>query len=176
MFAQCDVNLIQKTVTQEMLADVLRYSPDSGDFIRVKDNGSGDYKGDVAGSLDVAGYIRIRVCGRKYAAHRLAWLCMTGEWPKDQIDHINHDRSDNRWANLRGVSHQENCKNTILRVNNVSGFAGVGWRKRQRKWVARIHVKNKSIFLGGFNTKEEAIKKRKTANILYGFHKNHGMV
>ena len=130
--------------------------------------------GDVAGWRNPTGYIRMKVGGKLYLAHRLAFLYMTGKWPEDQVDHINHIRDDNRWCNLREVSHQENHKNQSKPKSNTSGVTGVCWCKRYKKWKAQIKVEGKVKNLGSFTSKEDATKARKEAEIKYGFHDNHG--
>jgi hypothetical protein len=73
---------------------------------------------------------------------------VTGEWPKPEIDHINIDRPDTRWGNLRVASSSQNHANTPTPAANVSGFKGVGWHKGRRKWRARIKVNCKECHLG----------------------------
>jgi len=154
-------------LTQEQLKSHLVYCKDSGLFHRV-DNGS------KLGCLSSKGYLKITVLRKNYMAHRLAWLYVHGCMPKDQIDHINHDKADNKISNLREVSNQENLKNQSVRSTNTSGFIGVYWDKKQEKWSSQVMVDAKCIFLGRFKKKQDAIKARKKANIKYGFHKNHG--
>jgi|TARA_R100000482_G_scaffold123244_1_gene72782 hypothetical protein len=110
----------------------------------------------------------------KYYAHRIIWLHYYGCWPKDQIDHINHDATDNRIINLREVSGFENQKNRTLQKNSTTGYTGVTWHKTNKKYTARIKVNNKDIHLGSYDNLEEAIKARELANINYNFHPNHG--
>jgi len=156
------------------LKESMHYYPDTGIF-KWKINKQGNVKaGNIAGSLKADGYISIFFNGKAYKAHRLAWLYMTGSLPKHQIDHINHDRIDNRWINLREATTLDNNRNQSLRKNNTSGFTGVFWMKSRNKWIAQITVKRKDIHLGCFDDLSEAIAKRQTANVLYGFHANHG--
>jgi len=161
-------------ITQEQLKEILHYNPETGIFtwrtkaaVRIK-------IGDVAGFVCDTRYIRIKIKGKPYVAHRLAWLYVYGVWPKEQIDHINHDRADNRIINLREVTHQENQKNQSMRKANTSGVCGVSWEKGVRKWRARITVKGIKISLGCFADKDAAIRARKSADAKYGFHENHG--
>lgn len=100
------------------------------------------------------GYVRACVDGVLYYAHRLAWLHHHGEWPAEQLDHINGDRQDNRIANLRLASQLENHQNRKLQRNNVSGHPGVYFEKG--RWRARIKVQQKYRHLGTFDTFEEA--------------------
>ena len=99
------------------------------------------------------GYVAIRLDDTLYTAHRLAWLYVNGEWPAEQIDHINRDRADNSITNLRSVTNAENAQNQRARANK-SGFAGV--RKENNKWLAEIKVNYKPIRIGLFETPEAA--------------------
>jgi len=129
--------------------------------------------GDVAGHISKSGYSTIRIKGVLYFAHRLAWLYVYNEWP-DNIDHINHNRSDNKIKNLRSVSHKNNLRNMSLSISNTSGVTGVYWDKKKKSWMALIMIDGKSKFLGYSKDKFEVICYRKSANNKYGFHENHG--
>lgn len=128
-----------------------------------------------AGTLDPYGYIVIRLLKVDYRAHRLAWLLMTGE-PPVFIDHINGNRSDNRFVNLRSVEHAENTKNAKRRADNTAGVTGVSYFAPKNTWRARINDNKRTITLGYFRTKKEAIAARKAAEKVYAYHKNHGRV
>jgi hypothetical protein len=92
----------------------------------------------VAGCLQHNGYRHIGVLGKVYSAHRLAFLYMTGKFPLDEVDHKNHERSDNRWSNLREVTRLENSRNRSMHLNNKSGFSGVCWKKRVSKALPSV--------------------------------------
>lgn len=160
-------------LTQEQLKKLLHYDPETGIFTRKTAFGNRLKIGEETGCLNSAGYIQVHVAGKKYYAHRLAWLYMTGAWPKNHIDHDNHKRSDNRWINLCDVTQQENNKNISLRKRNVSGCAGVTPNKEKNKWECKISLNGKSVFLGYFKSLDLAISTKKEANIKHGFHKNH---
>jgi hypothetical protein len=96
----------------------------------------------------------IWIDGKRYYAHRLAWLYMTGKFPDQQIDHIDQDGTHNIWRNLREATNTQNAANSRRR-NNASGFKGVFWQ-RSRRWRASIMVNSRRIHLGYFNTPEEA--------------------
>ena len=159
-------------ITQARLKKLLNYNPETGMFTWIKRAANRIHIGDIAGYMR-DGYIVIRVGNFDHGAHRLAWLYMTGEWP-EQIDHISHVKSDNKWCNLRKVSHAENQRNAPLRRDNVSGSAGVYWNKKDKKWRASIGDNGKKIYLGNFDKKEDAETTRKAAEIKYGYHENHG--
>lgn len=142
-------------LTQARLRGLLNYDPDSGIFTWA-DRRYGVRQNLVAGTLKPSGYVRIGIDGRMYSAHRLAFLYMTGEFPCGDVDHINHDRSDNRWGNLRVASRAQNLGNASLSKRNKSGFKGVSWNKQSRKWQAHICVGGRSKFLGLFIDIEKA--------------------
>jgi len=162
-------------LTQSYLKEILHYDPETGIFTRIIDRHYMHKKGAVLGSVTVGGYMAINLDALPRPSHRLAWLYMYGEFPKGQIDHINHDRTDNRIKNLRVVSHKENGRNQKLGSNNTSGVNGVHWDKARKKWKAIIKVNYKNIQLGRFDNFFDAVCARKSADIRYGFHPNHGL-
>jgi len=161
-------------ITQSELKRLFSYDPETGLFTRLISNNRRLKSGEIAGSTTCGGYVRICVNGQPYQAHRLAWLYMTGSWPENQIDHINHIKDDNRIANLRDVTHRENQKNQPKRKTNTSGVTGVMWNVRDKRWRAKIFLNGKEKSLGGFTNKFEAICARKSAENRHGFHPNHG--
>lgn len=136
-------------LTAERLRDLISYDQESGIFVWKK-------SGKVAGYITNEGYRNISVDNRMYRAHRLAWLYVTGEWPIDQIDHINGSRDANWFANLREASALENGKNLKKPATNSSGFKGVSWHKRSGKWQAVIASDRKTRHIGLFDTPEAA--------------------
>ena len=167
-------------ITQERLKKVLNYNPDTGDFTWLNPTSFRVQVGDIAGyhhkTQDGKVYIQTSIDGVKHYGHRLAWFYMTGEFPAGQIDHINGDGTDNRWSNLRSVTHAANSKNQKLRSTNTSGVTGVYWAEARGKWCASITVEGKTISLGRHDTIEEAKEARLKAERDYGFHENHGSV
>lgn len=132
------------------------------------------YVGRVAGSQSQQGYVKLLIDGKYYYAHRIAWLIMTGEivkYPEFEIDHINGDRSDNRFCNLRKVTKSENQRNGGMRINNASGVHGVNWKKRGDggRWVARIWNGPRHVYLGQFETLHEASIARRAAERALGY-------
>ena len=154
-------------LTAEYLRSILHYDQETGIFTWKVRTARRVKVGDVAGCQNGLGYLRIMVCSRRYKAHRLAWLYIHGSWPNGQIDHINRDRSDNRIANLRDVTHKQNQQNRSKSSNNTSGHPGVYWYKRDSKWQVKITHNKKDIHLGYFATLEEALSARKAAEKLY---------
>ena len=143
-------------LTQEELKKRLYYDPGTGVFTWISAFQS-QLIGKVAGGNHL-GYIRIKIVHKMYLAHRLAFLFMTGLWPEDQVDHINHIRSDNRWRNLRECTRTQNMRNQRTYKNNKSGFKGVTRHEINRKWQAGIKLADKQTYLGTFETKIEAAK------------------
>ena len=160
-------------LTQARLKELLHYNAKTGIFTWVADRHSGRV-GKVAGCINKAdGYLHLTIDRKVYKAHRLAWFYVHGEWP-EEIDHIKHDKVDNRIKKMRSVSHSENQKNRLMGSNNKSGFNGVSKRKRGNVWTAYIQVDGVKINLGEHATFSRAVGARKAANKKYGFHENHG--
>ncbi len=143
-------------MTSDELKQILDYNPETGIFIWKITIGRAKI-GFVAGSIDKGGYIRICKDGKEYYAHRLAWFYIYGKWPNYQIDHINGDKIDNRIENLRDVMEFVNHQNLRkARVDNKAGHLGVGKMDRYQKYFSKISIAGKSIYLGSFETPEEA--------------------
>jgi hypothetical protein len=143
-------------ITAERLRELLSYDPETGVFTRlVPRSGRGARVGGVAGRVSTKGYREISV-GIRYKAHHLAWLYVTGKWPRDQIDHRNCCKDDNRWINLRLADNFKNARNRTISSANSSGFKGVSRHKRTGKWQANIAANGKQFYLGLYTTPEEA--------------------
>jgi hypothetical protein len=165
-------------ITEQELKEALHYNPDSGEFTWLVKKPNREI-GSVAGTPrknDGKTYIIISINGKKYRAHRLAFLYMNGLMPGVICDHINGDGTDNRWCNLREVDHVNNNRNMRLRVDNKSGVPGVYWNKKDKRWQASIKVNDKRGYIGQFKTLEEAKEARLKAEREHNFHKNHGSV
>lgn len=130
------------------------------------------FSGMVAGN-EQHGYIKIKLDGKTYSAHRLAWLYTKGCWPR-VIDHIDGDKSNNRIENLRDVSFQENMLNKRRSTRNKTGLSGVHWATNEGRWKAQIARGKDRRFLGTFDCFLSACCARKRAEKLLGFHENHG--
>lgn len=157
-------------LTQARLKELLHYDPDTGVFTRLVSTNGKDKAGDRAGSNATRGYRAVHVGGFRFKEHRLVWLYMEGFIPIGfEIDHINGITSDNRFINLRLSSRQCNCRNTKLSTNSSSGIKGVSWRKDKKKWRSHITVDTKTIHLGSFKDKTEAVKARWDAEKKYGW-------
>lgn len=142
-------------ITQERLKELLIYEKPTGVFIWT-DKASPKVRHHIAGTITKRGYVNIDVDGKQYKAHRLAWLYVHGYMPKEHIDHINQDKSDNSISNLREASPRQNKYNQGLTTRNTSGFKGVSFHKASGKWRAQINHNNATKYLGLYGTAEEA--------------------
>lgn len=133
-------------------------------------------KGDEAGCVNGDGYLVTNIKGRIWMVHRVIWEMHNGPIPKGMaIDHVDHNRTNNKLENFRLVTWQTNSKNLKMNKNNTSGCCGVHWDKKRRKWVAQIHDERVVHYLGGFDDWFEAVCARKSAEArIGGFHENHG--
>jgi hypothetical protein len=148
---------VKRDLTAERLRELLHYDPATGVFTRRVALGRRSKVGDVVGSRTAEGYLDISVNGGRYRAHRLAWLYATGRWPAADVDHLNGNRADNRFSNLRDVSRAVNLQNRHApQRNNVSGLLGVAFDAARGKWAAHIKVDGRRRALGRFDTPEAA--------------------
>lgn len=154
-------------LTQELLQEILRYDPDTGVFYSHRTRKAQGWISSHGRGSQKRNYIRLKVAGKHYYAHRLAWLYMTGEWPDPEVDHQDLDGLNNRWVNLRKATHSQNGHNQGLRSNNKSGVKGVSWERGRSKWIATITMNGREKHLGRFNTIEEAAAARRAAEANY---------
>lgn len=146
---------MRASLTAERLRELLHYNPETGEFQRKVHLSNRCRASQQIGNKHSSGYIIINVDGSPYRAHRLAWLYVHGEWPKEQIDHINGERSDNRIANLRDISHLENKKHRVKAVK-PGRLLGAGFHKMTGRWTSQITINYKKVHLGYFKTEREA--------------------
>lgn len=154
-------------LTASRACELLSYDPATGvlrwrprlvraSSARTDSSWNGRYAGKMAGSAHNAGYVRLAIDDHDYLAHRVIFLMVTGHWPAHEIDHINMDRSDNRWANLREATSSQNKMNRRARSHSLAGLKGVKAVRGGRKWQARCRVHGQTHFLGSFETAEAA--------------------
>lgn len=145
-----------RELTHDRLRALLNYDPETGDFTWLVTASNRAPAGSVAGAGHPAGYRFMAIDGKRYLSHRIAFFYMTGRQPENMIDHINGDRADNRWANLREATAAQNAWNSGPRPSNTSGYKGVSFSKSKNKWTARISKNYHLTVVGYFDTKEEA--------------------
>lgn len=137
------------SINLEELKENVKYEPETGVFYWVKSR----YRKCVGQPIKTdksSGYERISVLNKRYSVHRLAWFYMTGLWPKEEVDHKDTNPLNNKWDNLKEASRLINCENTRrAQRNNTSGYLGA--HSYRDKWMARIDVDGKKIYLGSFD-------------------------
>lgn len=154
-------------LNQEYLHSILRYNLETGLFEWMVSRSG--IKRKMAGHHRSDGYHSIVIDGKEYLSHRLAFLYVNGMWPKEEVDHINGIKDDNRWENLRECTKSQNGANRGLQENNTSGYRGVYWHKTKKKWRAVIRKQGKRYYLGEFFCPKVAAKVYNAAAI-----KHHG--
>lgn len=145
--------MTQQKLSAERARELFSYDPETGVIVRKVATTNSLKVGDVAGSPQSNGYLRVRVGCKLLHAHRLAWLIYTGEWPLQTIDHINGIRSDNRLSNLRDVSKAVNNQNKRAACSS-SGYAGVF--KSGARFASKVTIQRAQKYLGTYDTPAEA--------------------
>lgn len=144
----------ESELNQEYLKSILHYNPETGSFIWLVKSGSNNLIGSYAGSITNRRYVSVGINDKRYMAHRLAFLYMTGYWPKDQVDHVNGIRDDNRWINLSEANNSQNQHNKNVNINNLLGIKGVS--SHGKNYRAYFSINNKRYHIGTYKTIEEA--------------------
>ena len=173
-------------LTQEIVRELLDYNPDTGALTWksrdrkwfTSDHACQSWNTRYAGksafkAIDGDGYKHGAIFNKKYTAHRIIWLWMTGEWPDPEVDHENHNRTDNCWKNLSEKDDNGQTRNHSLNCNNTSGQVGV-CKIPDGRWKMQITDNEGRRHWYFFKTFDEAVAARKEAEIKYGYHKNHG--
>ena len=112
-------------------------------------------------------YRNVVIRPKRYKAHRIIWLMQTGSWPNGHIDHIDGNGLNNAWANLREATYSQNSYNQRVRSDSTSGFKGVSYDKKRDLWYVYIDVDKKRKHLGRYETKDEAVAARLSAEKVY---------
>ena len=147
----------KNTTTAERVRELLVYNPDTGVFTWRASRSNCIARTRAGSTVHARGYRLISIDGTKYLAHRLAWLYVTGEWPEEEIDHIDGQTDNNRFINLRPASRVHNAQNAKRDVGDTSKHPGVYWDKSRGKWSVRIRVEdNRRMFLGRYDDEAPA--------------------
>lgn len=158
---------MRNKLTQERLKELLDYNYETGEFVWKINKGRGK-DGLKSEYINNRGYVQIGIDRNFYLAHRLAFLYMEGYLPENGVDHIDRNKLNNAWNNLREVSQRCNTRNRSTRSDNKTGVVGIRWHKGAKKWNAYIRDK-KHIHLGLFEDIRDAVKARWDAEVKYGF-------
>jgi hypothetical protein len=145
----------QYKLTAERARELFSYDPIKGELRwRVAPKYKPSLCCQLAGAVD-RGYRKVMADGERHYAHRIAVLIVTGKWPRDQVDHKSTDNSDMTWENIRPATPSQNASNQKIRSTNTSGFKGVNLHACG-KWAAKITHQYQQIYLGLFDTPQEA--------------------
>lgn len=178
---------MNKNLTAVTVRELLHYEPETGIFTwRVRSEkwftsnlacrlwNKRNANKEALTAVKSGGYRHGSILGVTYRAHRVAWLYHYGFWPSQYIDHVDGDPTNNRINNLRDVTKSQNNRNKRASSRCKSGCNGVTWCKQREKWLANIRIFDKTLNLGRYDDKNDAIAARKAAEIKHGFHPNHG--
>ena len=141
-------------LTAEIARQFLSYDPQSGSLTWLVSRGTVK-AGTIVCKISNRGYITVKLLGKTYQAHRIAWLITHGEWPIT-IDHINRQKTDNRLVNLRNATQQQNMCNVPRKRTNTSGVRGVSWQSQSGKWQVEVKSDGKRYYLGSYRDIELA--------------------
>lgn len=148
----------------ERLHEAFDYCPDTGALTRkIPSRGLRSKAGDAVGGLTKAGYTQVVLDGRHYFAHRIIWKMQTGMEPPPVIDHRDGDNDNNRWGNLREATPTGNSCNAKRRSDNTSGFKGLSYDRKRKKWRAYIIMDRQQNDIGRFVCFGKALKSMQTA-------------
>lgn len=152
----------EQNISQSKIREYLDYNAETGHLTWIKKPAKNVVIGTRAGSLKPNGYRYIRFDNFECLEHRLIWFGMTGEWPSKEfnIDHIDLNKSNNAWKNLRKITTTENNLNVKARVRSKSGFRGIKEIRNSGRYSARIVINQEEIYIGSFNSIEEAVEAR----------------
>jgi hypothetical protein len=154
-------------ITYEIAKALFDYSPKDG-LLTWKFESGNIKKGFEVGTLDSTPksktkYRKVSVFNISYKVHRIIWLMQTGDWPEGDVDHIDGDGLNNKWDNLRDVTHSQNLMNAAVRSDSTSGYKGVSYDKARDRWYAYINIDGKRKMLGRHKTMQEAVTARQNA-------------
>jgi len=169
----CDIDVNMNNFSLSNINDFVDYCPETGIMTRKKIWARRHIVGEQIGTLTKNGYLSFGINNNEYLVHRIAYFIHYNIMPPEQVDHINHNRCDNRIDNLRLVSKFENQQNMSLSKRNDSGIVGISFDNSRKKWIAQIR-ENRKTHMKRFSTKFGAIRQRLKWNKEFNFHDNHG--
>lgn len=172
-----DIRSDIETITVNDARRVLRYDESSGLLFWAVSLSNRCKAGSEAGFTHDQGrsvYRKVTILGRTYLVHRVIMLMVNGEWPPEHVDHIDGNGLNNRLSNLRLATNKENGRNQAIHKTNTSGHTGVVWHSDRQMWMAQIFADGVRHYLGYFAEIEDAIAERKSAEVRFRFHMNHG--
>lgn len=156
-------------MNQQTLKKHVIYNPDTGMFTYIK-------SGKLIDNKNKLGYVRVSIEGKRYLAHRLAIVYMGGELKdKEEVDHLNRVKNDNRYSNLIVGTSRDNKMNRDLQDNNHTGVNGVSFCKTNSMYEANVKTQGRKIFLGYYDSLHDAKIARQAANRVLGFSDKHGI-
>lgn len=149
--------IVRRTPSQEELKRLVHYDPETGVITHLQTRGKAK-AGEVAGALSQHGYWGLRICNRFISGHRVAWLYMTGTLPDQpvSVDHVNGNRADNRWANLRLATYEQQSWNAPAHHCSKSGLKGAWPCRSTGRWMSMLQCGKRRLWLGRFDTAEQA--------------------
>ena len=154
-------------IDQEAVQKLFHYDAESGMLLWRNGNGRNVKPWQEVKAKNGHGYYTVKIYGKSYLAHRLAWLYVHGSFPNKYIDHKNKIRNDNRLCNLRDVNTTDNAQNISLPNHNTSGHIGVSWIKSHNAWTVYIKVNQKNKWLGYYKNLDDAVTARKEGERQY---------
>lgn len=170
---------MRRDFSQEYLRECFDYDPESGALVWKhrpvshfkNEAGAVSFNSRFAGrpvtNVGKNGYITMSICDHPYLAHRVIWKLVTGRDPVEMIDHIDGNRANNRWENLREATRQQNCMNRTVGSKSATGVSGVRFEPKTGRYIVAVSVRNRSVHVGCFDTLDDAIVARKNALALH---------
>lgn len=162
-----------QSINYDEVKDFFEYNKDTGIVTWKKKPNQSIKVGKEVGRIGNDGYRTVGFNGKQYKVHRIVY-CLVNKIIESTlyIDHIDRNKLNNKWNNLRIVDHETNCKNRNVRIDNTSGITGVDIHKKTGKYQVRININKKRKYLGLYDNLDDAIKIRKEAEDKYNYKIN----
>lgn len=154
-------------ITYDIAKALFNYDEDTGlltwKFSSAQIKEGAEVGTDTYTPVSLTRYRGVKLFGLGYKVHRIIWLMQTGDWPKGDVDHIDGNGLNNKWDNLRDVTHSQNLMNAAVRSDSTTGYKGVSYDKSRERWYAYINIDGKRKMLGRHKTLQEAVQARQDA-------------